>query len=189
MEGTAFRDVLFLLVGGLLTIVLIMLPFLNPPAREDQSEPPGNVIVSIVWPKDLPHDVDLWVMGPGEVKPVGYSNKGGLVWNLLRDDLGQDPYSDANFETSYSRGIRAGRYTVNVHCYRCPTLPVPVQVEVSVQATDAQRSIRRLLQTTLEMKFNGQEATAFSFFLTEDGFVVPGTANTIFRPLREANPK
>ena len=31
---------------------------------------------------------DLWVQAPGDV-PVGYSNKSGGVFNLLRDDLGK----------------------------------------------------------------------------------------------------
>jgi hypothetical protein len=31
---------------------------------------------------------DLWIQAPGDV-PVGYSNKSGGVFNLLRDDLGK----------------------------------------------------------------------------------------------------
>ena len=41
--------------------------------------------------------------------PVGYSNKGGLFFNLLRDDLGiYKDNSPVNYEVSYSRGISKG---------------------------------------------------------------------------------
>ena len=44
--------------------------------------------------------------------PVGYSNKGGLFFNLLRDDLGKyKDNSPINYEVSYSRGISEG----NIH--------------------------------------------------------------------------
>jgi hypothetical protein len=31
---------------------------------------------------------DLWVQAPGDL-PIGYSNKSGGVFNILRDDLGK----------------------------------------------------------------------------------------------------
>ena len=51
---------------GFVVMIIWMFPFLNPPAQEDQADPPGNVIVHITWPIGN-NDVDLWVMGPGEV--------------------------------------------------------------------------------------------------------------------------
>ena len=75
-------------------------------------------MVEANWPPELDSDVDLWVQAPGDV-PVGYSNKGGAVFNLLRDDLGQQlDLSGLNYETAYSRGIVPGEYTVNLHLYR-----------------------------------------------------------------------
>src|SRR2546421_487736 len=64
---------------------------------EEQSKgqtPPGNVIVEMFWDKAIDADVDLWVQAPGDV-PVGYSNKSGVIFNLVRDDLGKgsDPNS------------------------------------------------------------------------------------------------
>ena len=44
---------------------------------------PGNVVVEIHWPDDLPVDVDLWVQAPRDV-PVGYWNQGSRFFNLLR---------------------------------------------------------------------------------------------------------
>ena len=87
------------------------------------------------WPDQLDTDVDLWVQVPGDV-PVGYSNKGGADFNLLRDDLGE--LADAtrmNYEVSYSRGMPAGEYTVNLHLYRNSShaARVPVTVVASVK--------------------------------------------------------
>ena len=127
---TVFRDVIMLTLAGFIVIVLLLLPHINPVAKTDLvAEPPGNVIVELRWPDELDADVDLWVEAPGDA-PVGYSNQGGLVFNLLRDDLGRvsDPL-ELNYETAFSRGVPAGEYTVNVHLYRnrTPHYPVPVR--------------------------------------------------------------
>ncbi len=75
------------------------------------------MVVEIHWPNDLPVDVDLWVQAPRDV-PVGFWNQGSRFFNLLRDDLGlEGDATGRNYEVSYSRGIPAGEYTVNVHMY------------------------------------------------------------------------
>jgi hypothetical protein len=120
--GTVFRDVIMLALAGFVAMVVLLLPHLNPPGKAalDNSQPPGNVIVEVRWPDEIDSDVDLWVEAPGDV-PVGYSNKGGVIFNLLRDDLGKRADATGmNYEVSYSRGIPAGEYTVNVHLYRTP---------------------------------------------------------------------
>ena len=82
--GTVFRDVIMLALLGFIAIVLLLLPHLNPPAKAEESvSAPGNVIIEIHWPEHLDADVDLWVEAPGD-RPVGYSNKGGRIFNLLR---------------------------------------------------------------------------------------------------------
>jgi hypothetical protein len=48
--------------------------------------------------------VDLWVQAPGDI-PVGYSNKGGLIMNLLRDDLGTNDPTPLLYENQYSHGV------------------------------------------------------------------------------------
>jgi hypothetical protein len=136
-SGTVFRDVVMLALVGFVAIVVMLLPHLNPPGAKtaDNMTPPGNVIVEIRWPDEIDADVDLWVQAPGDV-PVGYSNKGGVVFNLLRDDLGNRlDVTGLNYETSYSRGIEPGEYAVNLHLYRNPSgvSPIPVTVVTSVQ--------------------------------------------------------
>ena len=184
--STVFRDVIFLALAGFVAMVLLLLPHLNPPATAHEGMPaPGNVIVEISWPEQIDADVDLWVQAPGDV-PVGYSNKGGVLFNLLRDDLGgQADVTNVNYEVSYSRGIEPGEYVVNVHLYRDMSnqLPLPVAVSVSVK-TSAQAAAKRILNTKLLMAYQGQETTAFRFELQADGKLVSGSVHDLPMPLR-----
>ena len=87
--NVSFRDMLFLLVFAYLVIGAVALAHVAKKDEEAKGQtPPGNVIVELTWDKDVDADVDLWVQGPGDV-PVGYSNKSGIIFNLLRDDLGK----------------------------------------------------------------------------------------------------
>ena len=120
-SGIVFRDFMTLMFAGFACVAVLLLAHINPKAEAAKikdTSAPGNVLVEINWPPELDSDVDLWVQAPGDV-PVGYSNKGGAVFNLLRDDLGrQVDLSGINYENAYSRGIVPGEYTVNVHLYR-----------------------------------------------------------------------
>jgi hypothetical protein len=189
-SGTVFRDVITLALAGFVSVVILMLPHLNPPvvnaAAVDSITAPGNVIVEIRWPDSSRHDVDLWVQAPGDV-PVGYSNKGGLIFNLLRDDLGKhgDP-TDMNYEISYTRGLPPGEYTVNVHLYRTDgAMPVPVTVVVSAKA-NPQETARQLISTKVELRRDGEELTAVRFKLDENAKLVSGSVHSLYRPLRAA---
>jgi hypothetical protein len=185
--GTVFRDVIMLALAGFVAMVILLLPHLNPPGRaaEASPEPPGNVIVEVHWPDELDSDVDLWVEAPGDV-PVGYSNKGGAVFNLLRDDLGQKrDATEINYEVSYSRGIPAGEYTVNVQLYRntAGVLPIPVTVVTSVKKSPTERA-RQLLASKVELAREGAEVTVYRFRLSASGDLVPGSVHSLQRDLR-----
>ena len=186
-SGTVFRDVIMLALAGFVAVVILMLPHLNPPGakQSEDSEPPGNVIVEIRWPDEIDADVDLWVQAPGDV-PVGYSNKGGLVFNLLRDDLGKRADATGmNYEVSYSRGIPPGEYAVNVHLYRnvAKVYPIPVTVVTSVKR-NAQESAKQLLASKVELTREGQEITVYRFKLDEYGRLQPGSVHSLQKPLR-----
>ena len=118
-SDVVFRDVILLALTGFISMVILLIPFVNPPTEEKSSStPPGNVIVELFWDNKRDVDIDLWVQAPDDI-PVGYSNKGGLFFNLLRDDLGiYKDNSPVNYEVSYSRGISDGVYIANVHLYR-----------------------------------------------------------------------
>ena len=185
-SDTVFRDVIFLALAGFVAIVLLLLPHLNPPAKAEEEAPsPGNVIVEIRWPDEVNADVDLWVEAPGDV-PVGYSNKGGTIFNLLRDDLGlHADFSEMNYEVSYSRGIPEGEYTVNLHLYRdlSGKLPIDVSVVVSVKPSPEQAA-KQVLATKIPLKIEGEEVTAFRFSLDEKARVVTGSVNDLPKALR-----
>jgi hypothetical protein len=185
--GTVFRDVIMLALAGFIAMVILMLPHLNPrgKAAEADTEAPGNVIVEARWPDELDSDVDLWVEAPGDV-PVGYSNKGGAVFNLLRDDLGtRVDATDINYEVSYARGIVAGEYTVNLHLYRNPSavLPISVTVVTSVKKTPDARA-RQLLASKIELGREGEERTVYRFRLDAHGDLEPGSVHSLPRHLR-----
>ena len=189
-EQTVFRDVLMLALAGFVAVVILLLPHLNPTgaAETASEEPPGNVVVEARWPDGLATDVDLWVQAPGDV-PVGYSNKGGAVFNLLRDDLGvRADATPLNYEVSYARGIVAGEYTVNLHLYRDTSgvRPITATVVVSVK-TSPRRSAEQILLSDVDLVREGQEITVFRFRLDEAGALVPGSVHGLPKPLREGS--
>ena len=184
--AVVFRDLLLGVIGILafaLFLVLIQVSAIKK--TNDGQTPPGNVTVFITWPPG-DNDVDLWVMGPGEKRPVGYSNKGGVLWNLLRDDLGNaSDNSDVNMESAYSRGAPAGEWQVNLHCFRCGTVPQKVQVEVGLNDGKGAGTVVIATATVLLMA-NGQERTAVRFKIDAAGKFVNGSINSVFKPLRSA---
>jgi hypothetical protein len=186
-SDTVFRDVVMLALAGFVVLVIMLLPHLNPPGARtaDDMTPPGNVIVEVRWPDAIDADVDLWVQAPGDV-PVGYSNKGGAVFNLLRDDLGsRADVTGLNYETSYSRGILPGEYTVNLHLYRNPSkaYPVPVTVVTSVKRS-ADQAARQLLASKVLLVREGEELTVYRFRLSDAGALVAGSVHSLDKPLR-----
>ena len=185
--NVSFRDMLFLLVFAYLVIGAVALAHVRKKQEEASgATPPGSVIVDIHWDDKIDADVDLWVQAPGDV-PVGYSNKAGMIFNLLRDDLGHsgDPVS-MNYEIAYGRGLWAGEYTVNAHLYRSADehFPVPVIAKVQVRSSDG--IVKNLLQSAVQLDHVGQETTIFRFQLDDKGHLVPGSLNRIHKDLRSA---
>jgi len=178
--GTVFRDVILLALIGFVAIVIMLLPHIKPTQKDDQEHrAPGNMIVEMHWPTDMPYDVDLWVKGPGE-HPVGFWNLGSETFNLLRDDLGHEgDATKENYEITYSRGIPEGEFIVNVHMYgpKPKTVVVPVNVVVSVKKPGQQT--RQILKTVIDLKRHNQEETAFRFKMDNAGDLVPGSVSTL----------
>jgi len=136
--AVVFRDVILLALLGFVAVVILLISFIHPP-EDEAAKSPGHISVYIAWPPGAT-DVDLWVQAPGQL-PVGYSNKGGPVFNLLRDDLGTlHDTMPANFEFTYSRGIPVGEYAVNIHLYRNDAAVTPIPVRVEIKAGRHSRS-------------------------------------------------
>jgi hypothetical protein len=173
---TLYVDFLFLMLLAFLILI-------NPPTNPTEAivDSPGNMMVTIAWPNG-PIDVDLWVQGPGDDKGIGYSNRGGKTFNLLRDDLGSvgdsAPY---NREDAFSRGLPEGEYVVNLHGYSLEG-PIPVSVEVRLANADG---ATLLVKTNVTLRPK-QELTVTRFRLNADGKVVNGSMGTVFKPLRSA---
>ena len=176
--GTVFRDVILLALIGFVAMVVMLLPHLQPPQEQrEEAKAPGNVMVEMHWPNDL------WVKAPNEL-PVGFWNQSGLTFNLLRDDLGiEGDATDRNYEMTYSRGVPAGEYVVNVHMYG--PLPkgtaVPVRVVVSVKRP--LEEAEQIAATTVELRSKNQEETAFRFRLDGEGHLVEGSVSKLRKPL------
>ncbi|HEY7688586.1 MAG TPA: hypothetical protein VH835_07820 [Dongiaceae bacterium] len=187
--GTVFRDTIMLALAGFVSVVVLLLPHINPKAKEAEAgvTAPGNVIIEAQWADGLDADVDLWVRAPGD-RPVGYSNKAGKIFNLLRDDLGKPlDITNLNYEVAYTRGTPAGDYVINLHLYRAlvQSTPVDVRVVASVRKNPSSDSTP-LVTTTVPLKKVGQELTAIRFKLDAKGGLVPGSLNSIYKPLRAA---
>lgn len=183
--GMDLMMVLFLAMGAVLYLVL---PLINIPEEDVNVAPPpqGNLMVEMYWPDEMDTDVDLWVQAPHDV-PVGYSNKGGIVANLLRDDLGQlADVSKRNMEITYTRGIPDGEYIVNAHLFGLKTgkLPVPVRIVIASKADD-DAPYTQLFAVTGDLIFAGQEKTMARFKMKE-GRLVGGSFSTVSKRIRAA---
>lgn len=182
------RDLMIIMFVMMVAIASIAIPHINArtvQASQEEAKAPGNVVIDVNWPPEFDTDVDLWVQGPGDV-PVGYSNKGGVLFNLLRDDLGHVlDVSGMNYEVAYSRGLQPGRYTVNLHLYRntLGRYPVPVTVIASTKVNPESPSIQ-ILNRSVQLTREGQEVTVFSFELDHAGGLIESSIDTVQRYLR-----
>ena len=174
-SGTVFRDTIMLALAGFVSLVVLLLPFINPPAETEstKSDPPGNVIIEVFWPEDRDVDLDLWVKAPDDI-PVGYSNRGGLFFNLLRDD---------------SRGINPGEHIVNLHLYREDISAFdPFEAKVVVTVVNPKTKVRQqLLESSVLLDEIGKELTIFRFELDEDGNLNKESLNNKFVQLRSGS--
>lgn len=188
---TVWLDTALLMLGGFVLMTVLMMTVVNPPAKSAEQEgdqAPGNVVIEAQWQDRLDADVDLWVAAPGD-RPVGYSNKNGRVFNLLRDDLGMaQDMTDVNYEIAYSRGMPAGEYVVNVHLYRVVGTTGPIEVKlIASRRSDEDGQAQKLAATTVRLLHLNDQVTAFRFDLDSDGNLVPGSMNTLFKELRVAS--
>jgi hypothetical protein len=179
---TLIRDILSNFLLGLTALVVLVLAQINPIAKHAESlPPPGTIAVLACWPPG-PTDVDLWVSDPKDTKPVGYSRKSGLVWSLLRDDMGiVNDDSPINCESAFARSTPAGEYVVNLHGYSIPSsvqggTAIVVHIEVALNGTF-------LAKADMDIRAK-QERTVIRFKLDGQGNLVPGSENRVFKAIR-----
>ncbi len=184
-DATVFRDVLMLTLLGFVTIVVLLLPHLNPPTARADARPAGNVVVEARWGDGLHSDIDLWVKGPGD-GPVGYSRKNGTAFDLLRDDLGTErDLTNLNYEFAFSHGAPAGEYIINLHLFKLGSEPPPITVSVVISLRDpATGALTRIAAHQVVLTRQGEEVTVQRFRLNAHGTLVPGSLNQVPKKLR-----
>jgi hypothetical protein len=170
------------LLCGFLMMIIIQV---NPPAEQaiKTPPPPGNISVIVTW-QEGDSDVDTWLSGPDEPAPVGYSNKNGAVWDLLRDDTGLGSHDSlkSNFENAYTSFLPDGEYIVNVHAYGL-TDPLPFSVSVEVLINTGGSSMDRIFAGTVQFDAKGEEVTVTRFRI-EGGKLVRSSINNVPIKLR-----
>lgn len=183
-----FRDFLMFITTALMVAVVFTLTAITSEQakNEDQAPSVGNLVVEARWPDGMALDVDLWCRGPGDSRPVGYSNRGGELFSLIRDDLGNiGDRTPANYENCITRGIEEGHYIINVHAYGGEEANLPVSVKVRVVLWKDNKLVP-IYQGETRLEQMGQEATAVQFDLDNNQGLVAGSLRTDFEPLRSS---
>ncbi len=184
-NDTVFRDVTLLALSGFVSIVLLLLPWLNLKSKNEATkEPAGSVILELFWNNDLDVDLDLWVRAPGG-GPVGYSNTEGLFFNLLRDDRGlTGDHTPLNYEISFTRGIIQGEYQANIHLFNKNNVKSPISAKVIASLVTPDKSYRKqILEKNIIIKKQGKEITALRFKLNNNFELIEGSVNSLRRSL------
>lgn len=175
----AGRDLMTIFSAMMIAFVVNMAPK-KPKADEAAIKSPGSIAVYVSWPTG-DTDVDLWVKSPDDQQGVGYSNKAGEGFALLRDDLGdQGDKAPANFENAFTRSLSPGEYIINLHGYRLREGPVTVNWEVTIARPGQKPETYRQGDVALAM---GQERTIIRFRVDDKGRATGDS--TVFYPLRE----
>jgi hypothetical protein len=179
----SYRDLLMALLVVYMAMAVLALVAVTQSKTTAAAVSPGNVMIQMWWTPGTDADVDLWVEAPGDVA-VGYSNRSGKTFNLLRDDTGRgsDPMSQ-NYELAVGRGTPAGEYTVNAHLYRSRDRQMPLEARLSVTVQNGGEPAEILSETIL-LTHEGDEQTAFRFSLSDQGELRAGSVHHIHKPIR-----
>lgn len=191
----SWRDLQSAIIGmtvALIALLVILMSQDQKKANEETDKNTGNIRVEILWPNEMDVDIDLWCKAPGDI-PVGYSNKGGLVFNLVRDDLGliMDT-TGMNYEVMFARGNPPGEYICNVHWYsNTAKVPrVPVRMIITYRRDDKARlQADQVIDTTVNLLRVGEEVTMARWTLNAERLLMKDSINAAYYPLREFKPE
>lgn len=160
--STAWID-MQLLILVVFIVLAVLFKSVEAAKHTDEAVQQGNLTVQMFWPNENKSDVDLWVKAPGD-RAVGYSSKNGLIFDLLRDDLGSvNDVTEINQEIAYTRGLPEGEYIINVHLFHNILQgPIPVKVIGQIRQPGNQSMVTAFVkQVTLD--YEGQEITVIRF--------------------------
>jgi len=182
-NNISFIDMLFNIIIVFVLLFFISILLMNPVSKKNDIEAKADLLVTMTWPDDNPHDIDLWIKPPvGRV--IGFTNRENSYLFLDRDDLGisnnftiinekKVPISIRR-EVMTFRGKEPGRYVANVQFFLAKDpngrqamydgVPVPVVIEL-VQINPVYKILARK-EVILTMV--REEKTAFSFIIRDD---------------------
>ena len=182
---TIFRDVTLLALSGFISIVILLLPWLNFQTKDIEiKEPVGSVIFELFWSEKIDADLDLWVRGPHD-SAVGYAQPSGQVFNLLRDDRGLTAdHTPLNYEISFTRGILTGEYQANVHLFKHSKSKTPIEATIIASLVTPDRGYRKeILGRKVVLNVEGKEKTVLRFKLDNNFKIVDGSVNNLRKSL------
>ena len=177
-NNLAFTDLLFNLLIGFTSLLLIAFLLINPIAEEGKIDPRSEFMITSSWDDESSIDIDLWVKGPDDTI-VGFPSKDGRYMVLERDDLGDTNdliqlngdtiLIQRNLETLSINAIVPGEYIVTVHNYSTSVsneneeYPTPVTIDIMDMnpfSLDMSRTVKVRVK---------EEVPVFSFMVDEDG--------------------
>ena len=183
--GTVVRDIGLILMAVFVFVAVVAMLWVNPKGTKSEQKElirlQGLVVVAIEWPSQVNVDVDLWVKAP-QTMPVGYSNKGNVDCDLLRDDRGTiaDP-GTGNFEMTTCRVLDPkGEYVANVHYYGGNVIPVTVTYTINIKKDG---KLIPVTEGQVILETYSQEITLARFRVGEDGLPLRDTLNNFPRSL------
>ena len=182
---TIFRDITLLALSGFISIVILLLPWLNFQIKDIEiKEPVGSVIFELFWSEKIDADLDLWVRGPHDTA-VGYAQPSGQVFNLLRDDRGLTAdHTPLNYEISFTRGILTGEYQANVHLFKHDKSKTPIEATIIASLVTPDRGYRKeILGRKVVLNVEGKEKTVLRFKLDNNFKIVEGSVNNLRKSL------
>jgi len=177
----SYRDLLFTLLIAFMAMSILALIAVKKEETANSINQ-GNIMVELMWEKNVDADIDLWVQAPNEAS-VGYANKSGPTFNLLRDDLGKSFDSESrNQEIAVARGLKSGPYVVNVYYFNSPMMNRSVECIITVTIFK-NNTLRVLTREKVVLHSIRDEATVIRFSLDGEGNLVPNSFNKVFKSI------
>lgn len=176
-EQDPFTDLLFNALLAFTFLFILVLIFLNPPAKTGIIDPKAEFIITTTWEDNSPDDIDTWVEGPdGQI--LWFNSPSLGLMHLDRDDRGmtgdlilvggKEIANPLNQEVVTIRGYIEGEYIVNIHYYATKTHQ-PVTVSVNVAKVNPKLEV--VYYGDVELVRPGDEKTAVRFSVSKQGEV------------------
>ena len=172
-----FTDLLFNALLAFTFLFILVLIFLNPPAKTGIIDPKAEFIITTTWQDSSPDDVDLWVEGP-DGQTVWFNNPALGLMHLDRDDRGmtndtilvggKEIINPLNQEVVTIRGYIAGEYIVNLHYYATQTNQA---VTANVTVAKVNPKLEVVYYGDVDLVKPGEEKTAVRFSVSKQGEV------------------